>query len=259
MALVHESVRRERRVHAACRAGIGADRLRAPAHDALGDQIMDRFRRRAGRVRPLVIDVEEFGFTVVALVPVGAHQHPGVGRDVAVRLLPGLHAVDGEQKIVVLRGFGRAIDDTGRPDEILGRNGVGGVVRMVLAADPVHRRVEMRAGMLAELQPIPRPERPVLVVMRDRMNLDRRRVLADLRRQLDQRRVGPERRGKVHHFDGAGSKRRRELSEKLRAVHIAHLRWSRRFLVRNGDRTETTSRKAQQGEHRAPRRPAEFI
>ena len=57
------------------------------------------------------------------------------------------------------------------------------------------------------------------------MNLDRRGILADLRRQLDQWRVGPERRGKVHHFDGAGSKRRRELSEKLRAVHIAHLRW----------------------------------
>jgi len=29
----------------------------------------------------------------------------------------------------------------------------------------------MRAGMFAELQPIPGPERPILVVVRDRVNL----------------------------------------------------------------------------------------
>jgi hypothetical protein len=83
--------------------------------------------------------------------------------------------------------------------------------------------------------------------MRDRVDLDRRRVLADLRRQLDQRRVRPERRGEVHHLDGAGSERRRELSEKLRAVHITHLRWSRRVLVRNGDRMRLLAEKRSRG------------
>ena len=134
-------------------------------------------------------------------------------------LLPGLDAVDGEKEIRILCGLRRAIDNADRRDEILHRNSVGRAVLVVASADPVHRRVEMGAGMLAELEPVPRPERTVLVVIRDGVNFDRRRVLADLRRQLDQRRIGTERRGQVHHLDGAGRQRRCKIAENLGTGH----------------------------------------
>jgi hypothetical protein len=107
-------------------------------------------------------------------------------------------------KIVVLGRLYRAIDDVDRPDEFLCRDGVGGAVGIILAGDPVDRRVEMRAGMLAEFQPVPGPERPVLVIGGDRMNLDLGRIDGQFRRQFDQRRLGPEHGRKVDHLDAAG-------------------------------------------------------
>src|SRR3984885_9789698 len=219
VGLGHEGVGRERRTHAARRTGIGADGFRTPADHAFGNEIVDGLYRRTGRVRALVVGVEEFRFAGVALVPVGAHQHPTTGRNVAMRLLPGFDAIDGEKEIRVLRGFGRAVDDTNRRDEILHRDRIGRTILIVAAADPVDRRIEMRARVLAELEPVPLPERAILVVVRDRMNLDRRRVLADLRRQLDQRRFGPERSGQIHHLDGAGCERRYEIAETLGTGH----------------------------------------
>ena len=219
IGLVHEGMGRERRVHAAGRAGVGADGFRAPADHAFGNEIVDRFRRWAGRVRALGVGVEEVRLSVVALVPVRAHQHPATGRDVAMGLLPGFDAVDGQEEIGILRAFGRAVDHADGRDEILHRDGVGRAVLVFAAADPVDRRIEMGAGMLAELEPIPFPERAILVVVRDGVNLDRRRVLADLRRQLDQWRIGPERSAEIHHLDGAGRERRCKIAENLGTGH----------------------------------------
>ena len=59
------------------------------------------------------------------------------------------------------------VDDAGRTDEAPGRNGVAGVVRQVPARDPVHGSVEVRARVLAEVQGVPVPARPLVVVARD--------------------------------------------------------------------------------------------
>ena len=104
-------------------------------------------------MRAGLVGVEEFGFRAVALVPVGAHHHPFAGVDGAVLGFPGLDVIDGEEEVVIGGGFLRTVYDIDRADEILRRNGVGGAVRVVLAGDPVLRRVEMRARMLTQLQP----------------------------------------------------------------------------------------------------------
>ena len=99
----------------------------------------------------------------VALVPVGAQQHPAAGFDCAVLGFPFLDALDRQQIVRIGGSFLRAVDDVDRSDEILRRDGVGRIVRVVLAGDPVAGRVEMRAGVLAEFQPVPGPERTVLL------------------------------------------------------------------------------------------------
>ena len=134
-------------------------------------------------------------------------------------LLPGFHAVDGEEEVRVLGKLCRAVDDAHRRHKIFHRDGVGAAVFVVAAADPVHRSVEMSARMLAELEPVPGPVRPGFVVVRNCMNFDRRRVGADLRRQFDQWRFRTKRRGQVHHFDGTGRERRGKITENLCAGH----------------------------------------
>ena len=64
----------------------------APADDALADQVLDRFGRRAGRVRAVLVGVEEVRLRAVALVPVGAHHHPLARLDGAVLVFPRLDA-----------------------------------------------------------------------------------------------------------------------------------------------------------------------
>jgi len=65
------------------------------------------------------------------------------------------------------------------------------------------RRIEVRSGMLAELQPVPCPERTVVVELGDLVNLDLRRVHREFWRQLEERRVRPERARQVNHLDPA--------------------------------------------------------
>ena len=70
---------------------------------------------------------------------------------------PALDEFDRQQKIWIGGGFFRAVEHARRSHEIDNRYGVGRVVGQVLARDPVDRRVEMRAGVLAarEIVPIP--------------------------------------------------------------------------------------------------------
>ena len=53
------------------------------------------------------------------------------------------------------------------PTKRRGGNRVAGVVGQILAGDPVNRRVEVRAGVLAHVDRVPVPGRPLVVVARD--------------------------------------------------------------------------------------------
>jgi hypothetical protein len=90
---------------------------------------------------------------------------------------------------------------------------------VILAGNPVDRRIEMRPRMLAELQPVPRPKRAVLVIVGDVVDLDLGRVDRHLRRQLDQWCVWAEPRREINHFDPARKKLAGEFAEQLFAVH----------------------------------------
>jgi len=92
---------------------------------------------------------------------------------------PGLDVIHGEQEVRILLNLLRAIDDIDGADEFLGRDRVCRAVLVILAGDPMLGRVEMRARMFAKLQPVPGPERALVVVMRDGVDLHLRRVEAD--------------------------------------------------------------------------------
>ena len=119
-------------------------------------------RGNASRPRKVGVLVQEQRLIVGPLVPVGPHQHPFARRDLPVLRFPSLHMGRGQQEIRVSRRFGGTVDDVHRRDQALDRQRVGEAVRVVLARQPVVRRVEMRAGVFAELQPVPGPERAVL-------------------------------------------------------------------------------------------------
>src|SRR3984957_20978682 len=78
----------------------------------------------------------------------------------------------------------------------------------------------MGSGLLAEFKPVPRAERAVLIVMRELVHLHRRRVLADLRRQIEHRRVGPERSGEVDNFDRSRQQGGGEIRKDLVRAHL---------------------------------------
>src|SRR5258708_21287284 len=89
-----------------------------------------------------------------------------------------------QQEVWVLCGLFAAVDDEGRPDEALRWNAVDGVIRQVLARDPVDRCVEVRAGVLATGEVVPIPGRPALVVVRHLLDAERP-ALSHLRRQRE--------------------------------------------------------------------------
>ena len=81
--------------------------------------------------------------------------------------LPRPDALGREQEVLVLLHVRRHIDHARRPDEASGRDRVAGVVGQVLAGDPVHRRVEVRARVLAHAERVPVPRRALVVEARD--------------------------------------------------------------------------------------------
>ena len=76
IGLVQKVVRREWRLHSTGLAGIGADRLAAPANDPLVEQIADRFGRWPRRMRTGFVGVQKAFFRTVSLVPVAAQNDP---------------------------------------------------------------------------------------------------------------------------------------------------------------------------------------
>jgi hypothetical protein len=79
----------------------------------------------------------------------------------AVLGLERAHVVDRQQVVRVRGGLGRLVDHDRRADEPRRRH--AREVLTVLARDPVDRRVEVRADVLADLEPAPRPRRPAVV------------------------------------------------------------------------------------------------
>jgi hypothetical protein len=100
----------------------------------------------------------------------------------------------------------RAVDYAGGRDEALCRDRVRVAVGVVLARDPMRRRVEMRPGVLAARNVVPVPSRAALVEVRDLLDAERGRR-RELRRQLDDRRRGPQRLRKIDDADAAARDR----------------------------------------------------
>src|ERR1051326_729137 len=168
---------------------VGADRLGAEAKEvALLDQELHRVGVRSRSVLAGLV-VVLVGGGVGALGPVGAHQNPGFRRDASVLPFPTLDPVHSEKEVGILLRFVTAIQNRRRADEALGRDAVGGVLRQVLARDPVDRRVEVRAGVLAAGEVVPIPGGPALVVARHLLDPERPR-LSHLGRQADVREFG---------------------------------------------------------------------
>src|SRR3974390_1998675 len=219
VGLVHEVMGGEGRSHAAGRSGIGSDRFGAPADDVLADEIFDRFRGRTGRMRPVRIGIEKSSAGPIAPLPVRAQKNPATRLYVAVLFFPFADAVDREQIVGIGCRFLGAIDHAGWRDEIFYGNAVGRTVLVILSGDPMDGCVEVSAGVLSKLKPIPGPERPVRIIMRDFMDLYGGSVLANRRREINDRRLGPERRREIDNLDGPGNQCGGENCEDL-AAHV---------------------------------------
>ena len=180
------------------------------------DQELHDLGVRSRRVLPGFVEVL-IRHRVGALGPVGAHQHPGARRDAAVLGFPGFHERHGEKEIRVRRRLPRAVDHAGGRHEVLDGNRVGGVVRQVAARDPVDRRIEVRAGVLAAGEVVPVPARPALVVARDLLDTEGQ-ALAHLGRQDDLREVRRQRLGQVDHPDAAGG----QIGDQVCQCRVAH-------------------------------------
>ena len=102
--------------------------------------------------------------------------------------------VDLQQEVGVLRALGALVDHHRRRDELPRRH--LGDVEPVRAGDPVHRRVEVRADVLAGGDVVPVPGGTALVVAADLVQREALGV-GERRRQLQDRRALRQRRRQV--------------------------------------------------------------
>src|SRR4051794_23012319 len=109
--------------------------------------------------------------------------------------------VDLYQEVRVLSRLGRDVEDGRHSDEV--RRGDGADVLPLAPGDPVNRRVEVGAGVLAGSEVVPIPGRTGVVVARDQLELETRR-LTELLGQLEDGGVVRQGSGQVDDFDRAG-------------------------------------------------------
>ena len=166
--------------------------------------------RDARGVRAVLVGVEEGVLPVRPGVPSGAIQQPATFRQLPVLTLPGADVLPLQQEVRVRRGLYGEVQHRRRPDQPPRRYGCD--VLAALAADPVTRGVEMRAGVLAGAEVVPVPRRPALVIAADLLELELRR-LAELRRKLEGRRAARQRRGEIDDLDRPGRERRGEFGK----------------------------------------------
>ena len=84
------------------RASLFSDAMKRELQGYDAQQVFDAIGRWPRAVRAGLIRVEELGLVAHALVPVGTHHDPFTLTDLAVLGLPGLHAIGGQQEILVL-------------------------------------------------------------------------------------------------------------------------------------------------------------
>src|SRR5262249_10582424 len=147
------------------------DRLHAEADDGrLLGQPARALDRDARGVRAVLVGVQERVLVVRARVPSGAVQQPAALGQRAVLALPGADVLDVQQEVRVLAGLRGEVQHRGRTDQPPRRYGCDVVA--ALAADPVTRRVEVRARVLAGPEVVPVPGRPAFVVVADLLELE---------------------------------------------------------------------------------------
>ena len=136
--------------------------------------------------------------------------------------LPLLDVFDLQQEVGVRSGLGGEVEHDGGGDQPL--DGHRCNVVTVLAGDPVVGGVEVRAGVLASAEVVPVPRRSALVVAADLVELEALR-LAELGRELDDRRVRGQRRGEVDHLDPARGDGGDEVGERGHAANDDRRGW----------------------------------
>src|SRR5256885_13068755 len=164
---VHDRVIREWRCESASLSRISADCFHANAEHI---PILREERRgvlvEAGAVWSVLTRVDERS-AISALAPSRAQQHPCATRNFTVLLFPRFEMRWCKQIVFVLRHFGAHINHARGADELLGGNRGRRVVGRIFARNPVHRCIEMRAGVLAHADRVPIPTRTLVVIMRN--------------------------------------------------------------------------------------------
>ena len=156
----------ERGIEPPCGARVDADGFDPHADEGafLGDPTY-ALGVEAWRMGVAVCGVQERFGVLGAGVPARVQEQPASFGEWSVVVFEGAYIFAGEQVVRVSGGFDGTVDHDRGGDEVAGRH-LRDVVA-VAATDPVYRRVEVGARMLAELEPGPRPRRPALVVVAD--------------------------------------------------------------------------------------------
>ena len=144
-------MRRKRWRHAPSLPCIGADALAAPTHNPLAQQILDDLGGRPRRMRPGLIGVQKQIGIVGAGIPVAAQNHPLTSVDWAVFCLPFLHMLHGQQEIGVGITLARKIEHVDRGHQSLHRQRIRVAIGIILARNPMVRRIKMSSRMFAHL------------------------------------------------------------------------------------------------------------
>ena len=102
-------------------------------------------------MRPSFISVQKLSLIIHPAIPVGTHNNPFSSINFTMCCLPSLYALSSQQKIFVVGGFSGAIYDIHWSNKPLYIQAIGITILIVLAGNPMVRRVKMRAGVFAKL------------------------------------------------------------------------------------------------------------
>ncbi len=171
----------------------------------------------AGRARHAGAGVEERLGVVGARVPAGAQEEPAALRERPVLRLERTQLVGRDDVVRVGLRLGDTVEDDRGPDEVGRRH--AREICLVAAADPVDRRVEMRADVLPDLEPAPLPHRPGVVVVGDVVHFQAGRVRERLGKVDDGRRLA-ERLGEIDDLDLAAGKSSEQGSDGVGHEHL---------------------------------------
>jgi hypothetical protein len=183
----------------------------------MGGEPLGGGHRRTRGVQAVLVGVEEALGVVPAGGPAGAQEHPAVLGEATVLGLPPLEVLGLQQGVGVRLRLGGEVQDGGRPHEPRRLDPVHRPP--VPAGDPVHGRVQVRAGVLAQRQVVPRPDGPGLVEGAHRGHGQAHRVGERLRQPQD-RGVPVQGGGQVHDLHGPGGQCRPQFAQHAHDVTL---------------------------------------